>query len=144
MHAYTVDRSTCPADCPNFALPPIAGADLSYSNDFTFPSTATYTCANGNSMSQTLQDDGTWSAAGALSCTPPAPPGNWIMQTTIGDTCDTTCAAAGFTCQDGDWGVSHSAAPDPGAAQAAMAAALEAAGMGAATQCGTLPNTWAA
>ena len=72
-------------------------------------------------MTQTLQQDGTWSAATALSCEP-----TWILQTTLGDSCDVTCAAAGFACQDGDWGAGS---------EATLAAALEAAGVNTAARC---------
>jgi len=43
------------------------------------------------------------------SCVIPPP---WVLQTTTGDTCDRTCAAAGGTCADGAWGADSEAALD--------------------------------
>jgi|EP01046_Picozoa_sp_COSAG06_P031920 hypothetical protein len=63
----------CEAVIASEVLPDITGATLTYSNGQSYPTTATYACGD-NEMSRTLQPDGTWSAAGELSCAPPPPP----------------------------------------------------------------------
>jgi hypothetical protein len=50
----------------------------------------------------------------------------WILQTTTGQTCDTTCENSGRICTDGNWGVDS---------EAAMNAALAAAGTSSAAHC---------
>jgi hypothetical protein len=102
----------CEAVIASEVLPDIAGAALTYSNEQSYPTTATYTCGH-NEMSRTLQPDGTWSEAGALSCV------LWVLDTAGFEPCTTTCATAGGTCVDGDWGVNS---------EATMNAAMTAAG----------------
>jgi hypothetical protein len=102
----------CEAVIASEVLPEIDGATLTYSNEQSYPTTATYACGD-NEMSRTLQPDGTWSAAGELSCGP-----TWILGA-AGESCDTVCAAEGLPCTGGDWGVND---------QASFEAALEAAG----------------
>ena len=65
-------------------------------------------------------DDGT--------CVMPPPPtlGSWVLQTTTNETCDTTCAAAGGTCEDGAWGANS---------EAALNTALTAAGTSGEARC---------
>jgi hypothetical protein len=41
--------------------------------------------------------------SGAVAGPPPPPGGNWVLQTSTGDSCDTTCSAAGRPCHDGNW-----------------------------------------
>ena len=50
----------------------------------------------------------------------------WILQTTTGQTCDTTCENSGRICTDGNWGVDS---------EATMNAALAAASVSGATRC---------
>ena len=50
----------------------------------------------------------------------------WILQTTAGQTCDTTCENSGRICTDGNWGVDS---------EATMNAALAAASVSGATRC---------
>ncbi len=42
------------------ALPEISGASISYDNGFTYPTSATYSCADGTSMERSLRPDATW------------------------------------------------------------------------------------
>ena len=101
----------CEAVIASEVLPEIDGATLTYSNEQSYPTTATYACGD-NEMSRTLQPDGTWSAAGELSCA------TWILGA-LGESCDTVCAAEGLPCTQGDWGAVD---------QASLEEALEAAG----------------
>ena len=109
----------CEAVIASEVLPDIDGATLTYSNEQSYPTTATYACVDNNEMSRTLQPDGTWSAAGELECGPP-----WILGA-AGESCDIVCAAEGLPCTDGDWGVND---------QASLEAALEAAGQSSSDQ----------
>ena len=102
----------CEAVIASEVLPEIDGATLTYSNEQSYPTTATYACGD-NEMSRTLQPNGTWSAVGELSCGP-----TWILGA-AGESCNTVCAAEELPCTDGDWGVND---------QASLEAALEAAG----------------
>jgi hypothetical protein len=102
----------CEAVIASEVLPEIDYATLTYSNEQSYPTTATYACGD-NEMGRTLQPDGTWSVAGELSCGP-----TWILGA-AGESCDTVCAAEGLPCTDGEWGVVN---------QASLEAALEAAG----------------
>jgi hypothetical protein len=101
----------CEAVIASEVLPDITGATLSYSNEQSYPTTATYTCGD-NEMSRTLQPDGTWSAAGEIDCGPP-----WILGA-FGESCDTVCAAQGLPCTGGEWGVDDRASLEAALAEA--------------------------
>jgi hypothetical protein len=64
-----------------------------------------------------------------------APAPTWILQTTAGDTCTTTCSAGGYTCTDGDWGADSEATLN-----AALAAYHHRFGRGAPAGSGSSPS----
>ena len=119
----------CEAVIASEVLPDIDGATLTYSNEQSYPTTATYACGD-NEMSRTLQPDGTWSAAGELSCGP-----TWILGAAFDESCDTICAAEGLPCTDGDWGVID---------QASLEAALAAAGQSSSDRASLCSGDYAA
>ena len=82
----------CEAVQATAPLPEMPGAELRYSNGFSYPTTGTYTCG-GQSMSRSLLPNGEWEAPGELNCLPP-PAGldNLVAIYTANDLTQTTGA----------------------------------------------------
>ena len=68
-------------------------------------SIATFSCDNGQVVDPlTCQADGSWSSEPPIGCTIQ----EWWLSDD-GGLCSTTCANAGRSCQDGNWGVTDEA-----------------------------------